>query len=111
VKCALLGRTGVTVSRLCPGCMSYGDPAWRRWMLDEAAARPFFRRAVELGINFFDTADVYSLGASEEVAGRALPEFANLEECSASACSCPKASVGGTCSTGHLNSYAINCPR
>src|ERR1700722_14533176 len=61
--------------------MSYGDPAWRSWVLDEAAARPFFRRAVELGINFFDTADVYSLGASEEVTGRALREFANLEEC------------------------------
>jgi aryl-alcohol dehydrogenase-like predicted oxidoreductase len=81
VKYTFLGRTGVTVSRLCLGCMSYGDPAWRPWVLDEAAARPFFRRAVELGINFFDTADVYSLGASEEVTGRALREFANLEEC------------------------------
>jgi 1-deoxyxylulose-5-phosphate synthase len=81
VKYTLLGRTGVTVSRLCLGCMSYGDPAWRSWVLDDAAARPFFRRAVELGINFFDTADVYSLGASEEVTGRALREFANLEEC------------------------------
>jgi 1-deoxyxylulose-5-phosphate synthase len=81
VKYTLLGRTGVTVSRLCLGCMSYGDPAWRSWVLDEAAARPFFRRAVELGINFFDTADVYSLGASEEVTGRALREFAHLEEC------------------------------
>jgi 1-deoxyxylulose-5-phosphate synthase len=81
VKYTLLGRTGVTVSRLCLGCMSYGDPAWRSWVLDEAASRPFFRRAVELGINFFDTADVYSLGASEEVTGRALREFANLEEC------------------------------
>jgi len=76
-----LGCTGVTVSRLCLGCMSYGSPAWRSWVLDEPASRPFFRRAVELGINFFDTADMYSLGASEEVTGRALKEFANLEEC------------------------------
>jgi aryl-alcohol dehydrogenase-like predicted oxidoreductase len=75
-----LGRTGVTVSRLCLGCMSYGSPAWRPWVLDEAAAGPFFRRAVELGINFFDTADMYSLGASEEVTGRCLKEYANLEE-------------------------------
>jgi aryl-alcohol dehydrogenase-like predicted oxidoreductase len=81
MKYTLLGRTGVTVSRLCLGCMSYGSPSWRPWVLDEAAARPFFRRAVESGINFFDTADMYSLGASEEVTGRALREFANLEEC------------------------------
>src|SRR5580692_734487 len=81
MKYTLLGRTGVTVSRLCLGCMSYGSPAWRSWVLDEAAARPFFRRAVECGINFFDTADMYSLGASEEVTGRALKEFARLEEC------------------------------
>ncbi len=81
MKYTLLGRTGVTVSRLCLGCMSYGDPSWRSWVLDDAAARPFFRRALELGINFFDTADMYSVGASEEVTGRALREFANLEEC------------------------------
>jgi 1-deoxyxylulose-5-phosphate synthase len=79
MKYTHLGRTGVTVSRLCLGCMS--DPGWRPWVLDEAAARPFFRRAVECGINFFDTADIYSLGASEEVTGRALREFARLEEC------------------------------
>jgi len=60
--------------------MSYGNPAWRPWVLDDAASRPFFRRAVEAGINFFDTADMYSLGASEEVTGRALREFANREE-------------------------------
>jgi 1-deoxyxylulose-5-phosphate synthase len=77
---ARLGRTGLTVSRVCLGCMSYGDPAWRPWVLDEAAARPFFRRAVELGINFFDTADMYSLGASEEITGRALREYARLDE-------------------------------
>ena len=81
MKYAFLGRTGVTVSRLCLGCMSYGNPTWRSWVLDEAASRPFFRRAVEAGINFFDTADMYSLGASEEVTGRALREFARLEEC------------------------------
>jgi aryl-alcohol dehydrogenase-like predicted oxidoreductase len=81
MKYTFLGRTGVTVSRLCLGCMSYGDPAWRSWVLDEDAARPFFRRAIEAGINFFDTADMYSLGASEEVTGRALRELARLDEC------------------------------
>ena len=81
MKYTFLGRTGVTVSRLCLGCMSYGSPAWRPWVLDETAARPFFRRAIELGINFFDTADMYSLGVSEEITGRALREFARLEEC------------------------------
>ncbi len=81
MKYTFLGRTGVTVSRLCLGCMSYGSPTWRPWVLDEAAAQPFFRRAVECGINFFDTADMYSLGASEEVTGRALRKFANLDEC------------------------------
>ncbi|MGA2617627.1 MAG: aldo/keto reductase [Thermoguttaceae bacterium] len=61
-----LGRTGVKVSRLCLGCMSYGSTQWRPWVLEEQAAMPFFRKAVEAGINFFDTADVYSLGVSEE---------------------------------------------
>ena len=75
-----LGRTGLTVSRVGLGCMSYGSPAWRPWVLDEAAARPFFRRALEGGVNFFDTADMYSLGVSEEVTGRALREMANLDE-------------------------------
>jgi 1-deoxyxylulose-5-phosphate synthase len=60
--------------------MSYGSPAWRPWVLDEAASRPFFRRAIELGINFFDTADMYSLGLSEEVTGRALREYGKLDE-------------------------------
>lgn len=81
MKYTYLGRTGVTVSRLCLGCMSYGDPAWRPWVLEEHASRPFFRRAIEAGINFFDTADMYSLGVSEEVTGRMLREFARLEEC------------------------------
>lgn len=76
-----LGRTGVKVSRICLGCMSYGNPAWRPWVLDEQAAAPFFRAAIEQGINFFDTADMYSLGVSEEITGRALREYARVEEC------------------------------
>jgi 1-deoxyxylulose-5-phosphate synthase len=80
MKYTTLGRTGVTVSRLCLGCMSYGTPSWRPWVLDEKAAQPFFRRALEAGINFFDTADMYSLGVSEEVTGRALREFSRMEE-------------------------------
>ncbi len=75
-----LGRTGVKVSRLCLGCMSYGDPQWRPWVLDEQAAMPFFRKAVEAGINFFDTADMYSLGVSEEITGKALRQYAKLEQ-------------------------------
>ena len=75
-----LGSTGLKVSRLCLGCMSYGSPSWRPWVLDEKAALPFFRRALEAGINFFDTADMYSLGVSEEVTGRALRELARLDE-------------------------------
>jgi len=75
-----LGRTGVKVSRLCLGCMSYGDTKWRPWVLDEQAAMPFFRKALEAGINFFDTADVYSLGASEEITGKALREYAKQEQ-------------------------------
>lgn len=74
------GSTGVTVSRICLGCMSYGSPEWRPWVLGEEEARPFFRRAIEQGINFFDTADMYSLGVSEEVTGRALREYANMDE-------------------------------
>ena len=75
-----LGRTGLTVSRLALGCMSYGSSKWRPWVLDEPGAKPFFRKAVEAGINFFDTADMYSLGVSEEVTGRAIREYANREE-------------------------------
>jgi aryl-alcohol dehydrogenase-like predicted oxidoreductase len=75
-----LGRTGVKVSRLCLGCMSYGSPKWRQWVLEEEAAMPFFRKAVEAGINFFDTADMYSLGVSEEITGKALREYANSEQ-------------------------------
>lgn len=75
-----LGGTGVTVSRIALGCMSFGASSWRPWVLDEAEARPFFRRAVEAGINLFDTADMYSLGVSEEVTGRALREYGVREE-------------------------------
>jgi len=75
-----LGHTGLTVSRICLGCMSYGDPRWRPWVLDEAQAQSVFRTALESGINFFDTADMYSLGASEEITGRALRAMANLDE-------------------------------
>ncbi len=70
-----LGTTGLKVSRLCLGMMTYGSSRWRDWILDEEQGRPFIRRALELGINFFDTADMYSLGASEEVLGRALRDF------------------------------------
>ncbi|HSB36252.1 MAG TPA: aldo/keto reductase [Thermoanaerobaculia bacterium] len=81
MKYTTLGRTGITVSRLCLGCMSYGSSTWRPWILDgEEAARPFFRAAVEAGINFFDTADGYSLGRSEEITGKMLKEFASREE-------------------------------
>lgn len=75
-----LGKTGLKVSRICLGMMSYGDPGWRDWVLDETAARPFVQRALELGINFFDTADMYSLGVSEEVTGKLLKEFVSREE-------------------------------
>ncbi len=77
---AQLGRSGLSVSRICLGCMTYGDSKWRPWVLDEKEARPFFKKALELGINFFDTADMYSMGVSEEVTGRALRDMARLEE-------------------------------
>lgn len=70
-----LGATGTKVSRLCLGCMTYGSKKWREWVLDEEQGRPFIKRALELGFNFFDTADMYSLGRSEEVLGRALKDF------------------------------------
>jgi 1-deoxyxylulose-5-phosphate synthase len=83
-----LGSSGLSVSRICLGCMSYGDPAaavrgstlrWE-WALGEEESLPFFRRAIELGINFFDTANVYSYGRSEEITGRALREFTRRDE-------------------------------
>lgn len=75
-----LGHTGLKVSRICLGTMTYGTPAWRDWVLDEEASRPFIQRALELGINFFDTADMYSLGVSEEVVGRALRDFSKRDD-------------------------------
>jgi 1-deoxyxylulose-5-phosphate synthase len=75
-----LGRTGLKVSRICLGCMTYGDPGWRDWVLPEGEARPFIQRALELGINFFDTADMYSRGVSEEILGRALRDFSRRED-------------------------------
>jgi 1-deoxyxylulose-5-phosphate synthase len=75
-----LGSTGLKVSRLCLGTMTYGSKTWRPWVLDDEEARPFIRRAIELGINFFDTADMYSVGASEQVLGRALKDFGPARE-------------------------------
>jgi aryl-alcohol dehydrogenase (NADP+) len=75
-----LGKTGLKVSRLCLGTMTYGSSKWRSWVLDEDAARPFFRRAFDAGISFFDTANMYSDGASEEVLGRAVRDHAKRDE-------------------------------
>ncbi len=75
-----LGRTGLSVSRICLGTMTYGSPQWRPWILSEEQGRPFIQRALELGINFFDTANMYSLGVSEEVLGRALKDMARRSE-------------------------------
>jgi len=75
-----LGRSGLKVSRICLGCMSYGTPEWRDWVLPEEESRLFIRHALEAGVNFFDTADMYSNGASEEVVGRALADFARRDE-------------------------------
>jgi aryl-alcohol dehydrogenase (NADP+) len=75
-----LGSTGLSVSRICLGMMTYGTPDWRAWVLDEAASRPIVRHAVELGINFFDTADMYSGGESEVLTGKFLREFCARDE-------------------------------
>src|SRR5256885_13830483 len=75
-----LGRTGLKVSRIALGTMTYGASSWRPWVLDEAESRPFVKRALEHGINFFDTADMYSNGASEEVTGRALKDFTRRDQ-------------------------------
>jgi len=75
-----LGATGLKVSRLCLGTMTYGSKKWREWVLEEEESRPFIKRAIELGINFFDTADMYSLGVSEEIVGRALKDFGGSRE-------------------------------
>lgn len=82
MKYVKLGTTGLDVSRICLGCMSYGDASrgGHQWVLDEEASRPFIQRALTAGINFFDTANVYSAGSSEEILGRALRDFANRDE-------------------------------
>ncbi|PKN91039.1 MAG: aldo/keto reductase [Chloroflexi bacterium HGW-Chloroflexi-6] len=79
---ARLGNTGLKVSRLCLGCMGFGDAErWiHKWVLNEDASRPIIQKALEMGVNFFDTANVYSLGASEEILGRALKDFAKRDE-------------------------------
>jgi aryl-alcohol dehydrogenase-like predicted oxidoreductase len=82
MKYTKLGRTGLEVSRLALGCMSYGDPSAgsHEWTLDEQAARPFIKQALDAGITFFDTANVYSAGTSEKIVGRALAEMAQRDE-------------------------------
>ena len=79
---ARLGSTGMQVSRICLGCMGFGDAErWvHKWVLDEEDSRPIIKHALELGINFFDTANVYSIGVSEEILGRALKDFARRDE-------------------------------
>ena len=75
-----LGRTGLRVSRLCLGMMSFGSPKWREWVLDEPVSRPIIKQAIDRGINFFDTADIYSNGVSEEILGRAIRDYARRDE-------------------------------
>lgn len=75
-----LGRTGLKVSRICLGMMTYGTPEWRPWVLTEDEGRPIIQRALEMGINFIDTADMYSRGVSEEILGRALRDFTRRDE-------------------------------
>ena len=75
-----LGRTGLRVSRLCLGTMTFGSTEWRPWILPEDAGRPFIRHALDVGINFFDTADMYSRGVSEEIVGRALGDFTTRDQ-------------------------------
>jgi 1-deoxyxylulose-5-phosphate synthase len=80
MKYTQLGKAGLKVSRICLGMMTYGSSKWRAWVLDEEESRPFIKRALELGINFFDTADMYSRGVSEEILGRAVKDFAGHRE-------------------------------
>jgi aryl-alcohol dehydrogenase-like predicted oxidoreductase len=75
-----LGKSGLKVSRICLGMMSFGSSQWRAYTLDEAESRPIIQRAIELGINFFDTADMYSVGISEEITGRAIRDFMPRQE-------------------------------
>ena len=87
-----LGRTGLEVSRLCLGCMSFGIPERGKhaWTLGEEESRPFIKKALEFGINFFDTANVYSDGTSEEIVGRAIKDFPRRDDL----CSRPRCSTG-----------------
>src|SRR5260370_26752286 len=80
VKHVNLGRTGLKVSNICLGAMSFGNREWQAWTLSESDSRSIIQRAIKLGINFFDTADVYSNGASEEILGRALGDFAKRDQ-------------------------------
>ncbi len=75
-----LGKTGLKVSRICLGMMTYGSKQWREWVLEEEEGRPFVQRALEQGVNFFDTADMYSVGVSEEILGRAIRDFARRDD-------------------------------
>ena len=75
-----LGTSGLKVSRICLGMMTYGSPKWRPWVLDKSASRPFIRKAIEAGINFFDTANSYSNGLSETLTGKLLKEYARRDE-------------------------------
>ncbi len=75
-----LGRTGLKVSRICVGCMTFGSKKWREWVIEEKESRPIIQKALDLGVNFFDTANMYSLGVSEEIVGRALKDFAKRDE-------------------------------
>jgi aryl-alcohol dehydrogenase (NADP+) len=75
-----LGNTGLKISRIGLGCMTYGTPRWRPWVLEAGEGQPFIKRAIEHGINFFDTADMYSLGVSEEFLGRTLKEFVGRDQ-------------------------------
>ena len=89
-----LGKTGLVVSRLCLGTMTYGTSKWRDWILDEAESRPFIEKALEAGITFFDTADMYSNGVSEEVVGRALADMVDDREDVVIATKCCFGTVG-----------------
>lgn len=89
-----LGKTGLMVSRLCLGTMTYGTSTWRDWVLDEAQSRPFIEKALDAGITFFDTADIYSNGVSEEVVGRALADMVDDREDVVIATKCCFGTVG-----------------
>lgn len=80
MKYVNLGHSGLKISRGLLGCMSFGDPSWRAWVLNEEQSMPLIKEAVELGINYFDTADVYSFGRSEEIVGKALKELCRRDE-------------------------------